>query len=69
MTYKELLTEITRRPCDEQLSLLDVLARTTVEEIRPVNPWGQIVRVWRLPAPDLELPDDPALAALEAQFE
>ena len=69
MTYKELLTEITSRPCDEQLSLLNVLARTTAEEAGPVNPWEQLARVWRLPAQDLPFPDDPALAAFEAQFE
>ena len=69
MTYKELLTEITRRPCDERLSLLDVLARATTEEAGPVNPWEQLARVWQLTAQDLPFPEDPALATLEAQFE
>jgi hypothetical protein len=66
MTYGTLLAEVTRRPRAEQLSLLQAVSFSVRDEICLAEA-GMLMG--RLPRPELALPDDPALAALEAQFE
>ncbi len=70
MTYQALLTEVTRRPRDEQRALLATLVFEITDEIGLPKPQAyQIAQLAPLPAGDLAFPDDPALAALEAEFE
>ena len=66
MSYGTLLAEITRRPLAEQLSLLQAVSFSVRDEIGLAEAGTQMRRLLQH---ELALPDDPALAALEAQFE
>ena len=67
MTYNARIAEIAQQPVDERLSLFGALRCTLSAEFSPTT-FG--LDPHRLVAgDDLPFPDDPALAALEAQFE
>ena len=67
MTYTALIAEIAQHPVDERLALLETVSRTLWAEISSATP-GAHPRD-EVGGGDLTFPDDPALAALEAQFE
>jgi hypothetical protein len=67
MTQVQLISEITRWPLDTQLSFIETVTKTVRAEMvsRAPQPNWSLLRT----ADDLAFPDDPALAALEAEFE
>jgi hypothetical protein len=69
MTQVQLISEITRWPLDTQLSFLETMTHTVRAEMVSTAPAPQ--PNWSLlrPADALAFPEDPALAALEAEFE
>ncbi len=69
MTQVQLISEITRWPLDTQLSFVENVTKAVRAEMVSRTPAPQ--PNWSLlrPAADLAFPDDPALAALEAEFE
>ncbi len=67
MTCNALIAEIARHPVDERVSLFEAL-RCTLSAEFSLATFG--LAPHRLVASDdVPFPDDPALAALEAQFE
>ena len=69
MTQVQLISEITRWPLDTQMSFVENVTRAVRAELVGTTPAPQ--PNWSLlrPTDDLAFPDDPALAALEAEFE
>ena len=69
MTQVQMISEVARWPLDTQLSFVENVTRVVRTELVSMTPAPQ--PNWSLlrPADDLAFPDDPALAALEAEFE
>ena len=69
MTQVQLIAEVARWPLDTQRSFLETMSRAVkakmVSTARMPQPNWSLLRS----ADELAFPDDPALAALEAEFE